>query len=384
MLTEKQISPLRGTGKVPEYKDIFPPKVSDFYDNELVTLIGEANRAIGNLNSYARIVPNPDLLIRPMLLREALASSIIEGTQATARDIVEHDAGIKLPFPLKGEALEVVNHREATRKGLSMLNNEGLPLSNRVIREMHNKLMRGGVRGRSIRPGEFRKGSNVVARGENVASIIYLPPPADRVEDLMKDFEKFLNLEHSDADILLRCAASHYQFEAIHPFGDGNGRIGRVLISLYLIKEHVLEYPLLYMSGYLLREKDLYYKKLLEVTTKEDWSSWLKFFLQGIQEQATRSRNILGEIYSLYTKYQEKVKKDIPNSIYAPQLVEQIFISPAMNTSQARRILGATHATTIRLLRDMKEIGLVTQRDTKRQRNITFYNDKLISLLEVA
>lgn len=379
MLTEEQIKSIRGKGKVPEYKNIFPPDVSEIYDNELVTLIGEANRAIGNLNSYARIVPNPDLLIGPMLLREALASSRIEGTEATARDIVQHDAGIKLSPKIKGEALEVINHRESTKLGLYLLDKKGLPLVNRVIREMHKKLMF-GVRGEKRRPGGFREGSNAVARKDDIDSIIFLPPPADKVEDLMKKFEEYLNEENSDIDTILRCAMAHYEFEAIHPFADGNGRLGRVLISLFLIKENVLEYPLLYMSGYLLRKRSSYYKSLLEITTNEDWKAWLSFFLQGVKEQALKSRAILERIYNLYKEDKKIVEENI-KSVYAVQLVEAIFMFPVITASKAYKLLKSRHYTAMNILREMTRLGLL-KTDIKQKRNIPFYNEKLIILLE--
>ncbi|XOB40088.1 MAG: Fic family protein [Candidatus Nealsonbacteria bacterium] len=382
MFTEEQIKSIRGKEIVPEYKNIFPPTLSRLYSNELVSLIGEANRAIGNLNSYARIVPNPDLLIGPMLLREALASSRIEGTEATARDIVQHDAGIKLPPKIRGEALEVINHRESTKLGLYLLDKKGLPLVNRVIKEMHKKLMF-AVRGEMRRPGEFREGSNAVARKNDIDSIIFLPPPADKVEGLMKNLEKYLNEKNSDIDTILRCAIAHYEFEAIHPFADGNGRLGRVLISLFLIKERVLEYPLLYLSGYLLREKDLYYKALLEITTQENWGLWFKFVLRGVKEQALRSRNILERIYSLYKKDKDIVENNIKKSIYAPRLVEKIFMFPVITGTQASKLLRSRHTTAMNLLKEMTKLGLLKS-DIRKKRNIPFYNERLIALLEEA
>lgn len=381
MLTEEQIKSIRGKGRFPEYTKIFPPDLSKIYDNELVALIGEANRAVGNLNSYARIVPNPDLLIGPMLLREALASSKIEGTQATARDIVQHDAGIKLPPQMKGEALEVINHRESTKLGLNLINKGGLPLCNRVIKEMHKRLVL-GVRGATRRPGEFREGSNAVATGDDIDSIIFLPPPADTVEDLMKKFEEYLNTKNSDIDTILRCALSHYEFEAIHPFADGNGRLGRVLISLFLIKEKALEYPLLYMSGYLLRERNSYYKSLREITTNEDWKSWLRFFLQGVKEQALRSRSILEKIYNLY-KEDKKIIEDNIKTVYAVRLVEKIFMFPVITASTAYKLLRSRHYTAMNILRKMTKLGLLKV-DAEKKRNIPFYNEKLIALLEEA
>jgi len=381
MLTEEQIKSIRGKNKVPEYKNIFPPVLSRFYDDELVNLATEASLAIGNLNSYAKIVPNPDLLIGPMLLREALASSRIEGTEATARDIVRHDAGIKLSPKIRGEAFEVINHRESTKLGLKLLDEKNLPLVNRVIKTMHEKLML-GVRGERRRLGSFRVGSNAIATEENnIESIIFLPPSANEVENLMKRLEAYLNEKEPAVNTILRCALAHYEFEAIHPFADGNGRLGRVLISLFLIKEKILRYPLLYMSGYLLREKELYYRALSNVTVQEDWGGWLKFFLRGVKEQALKSQVILEKIYSLYQKNKRLVEDNMKKSVYAPRLVEKTFMFPVITAPQASKLLKSSHAVAMSILKEMAALGLLKV-NSRDKRNIPFYNEKLINLLE--
>ena len=260
-----------------------------------------------------------------------------------------------------------------------MLDKQGFPLVNRIIKDIHKKLLL-NVRGEARRLGEFRIGSNAVARSEDPDSFIYLPPPADRVELLMAELEKYLNNKNSNINKIVRCAIAHYEFEAIHPFADGNGRLGRVLISLFLIKEKVLEYPLLYMSGYLLRQKDAYYKALLEITKQEDWATWLKFFLLGIKEQAIKSRAILEKIRSLYEEADKIVKEKVKKSIYARQLVIEIFKSPVITGSQVVEILHCEHPTAMTLLRKMVEIGVLNVKP-KDKRNIPFYNEKLIDLL---
>ncbi len=378
MLTFKDISSIRGTGKVPEYRDVFPPELKNYYDDRLVKLLGEAGVAIGNLNSYARIVPNPDLLIVPLLLREALSSSRIEGTQATALDIVKRDAGVELSGKIQEESLEVINHREATYLGLKLL--KRLPLVSRVTKKMHKRLLQ-EVRGDIKRPGDFREGPNVVARREAVDSIIYLPPPAKKVDELMTGLERYIN-QNANAPSLLKCAAIHYEFEAIHPFADGNGRLGRVLIPLFLLKEGVLEYPLLYISGYLLKNRDEYYNLLLKVTTDEDWKSWLLFFLRGAKEQAEKSRELLEEIYSLFRRYQDRAGKEI-KSPYIRKLVEATFTHPGITGSKAKDILGCTHNTAMSLLRELAKLDLLVE-DKNKKRDIPFYNAPLIEFLEKA
>lgn len=371
---------MQGKERVPEYKEeIFPPNLEGCYNNSLVKLLGVAGVAIGNLNSYAHIVPNPDLLIVPLLLREALSSSQIEGTQATALDIVKRDAGVELSGKMQEEALEVINHREATYLGLKLL--KELPLINRVTKKMHKRLLR-GVRGEIKRPGSFREGPNVVAKGRTIDSVIYLPPDAKRVSNLMAKLEKYINQDDDNINPLLKCAVMHYEFEAIHPFADGNGRLGRVLIPLFLLKEKVLEHPLLYTSGYLLRNREEYYELLLRITTEEDWESWLFFFLTGIKEQAEKSRKLLEKIYSLFREFQDKAAKEI-KSPYIRKLVELTFTHPGITANKAKRRLGCTHHTAISLLRELTDLDLIVE-DKSKKRGIPFYNAPLISFLEEA
>jgi len=385
MLTEEQIDKLRKEGRIPFYKNIFPPNIEGFYDGELANLVGEANRSIGNLNSGARIVPNPDLVVGPMLLREALASSEIEGTISTARDVAEEDVGLMSPRGGRSNAAEVRNHMEATRLGISLLDS-GVPIITRSIKSMHETLLT-GVRGQEHRPGNFREWSNVVAPPDvkesgELEKIIYIPPKATEISQLMSNFDTFLNSESPNLDLLLKCSLIHYEFEAIHPFLDGNGRIGRVLISLYLIQEGVLEYPLLYMSGFLLRNKDEYYRLLLRVTTKEDWPAWFKFFLIGVKEQAQRSRKILESIRDLYEKHRKLAKVNIKSG-HVEEFVKLYFTSPVVTANIVKGRLGVQHATAMNLLQKATELGLLSKNDRKK-RSVPFYNHSLISLLDQA
>jgi len=384
MIQEEDIAKIRGKGVVPEFQfNRFPPSFDNIYTAEIVKLVADANREIGNLNSYAKIVPNPDLLIAPLLLREALDSSKIEGTRATARDIVEKEAGVELPFQLAGEALEVINHREAIKLGIKMMSSDNMPLVNRVINRMHVQLLN-GVRGSTHRLGEFRQGSNVVATREDINSVIYLPPEAKYVEKLMRELESYMNVENPKEAAILRCAALHYEFEAVHPFADGNGRLGRVLIPLYLIKENILEYPFLYLSGYLLNRRQSYYEHLLNITISENWISWIKFFLEAVVIQAKKSKELLDKIYSLYKEYEEHAENEI-KSHYIHKIVEQTFRYPVITTSllqEAMPILGRPDTAMVNL-RKLANIGLLRE-DVTKKRDIPFYNEALIKLLEEA
>lgn len=375
MLSEKEIQELKK--KVPTYRPLFPPRVDNLYDNKLVKLLGEANRAIGNLNSSKKIIPNPDLLVGPVLLKEALASSKIEGTQTTIRDVVKEEANIAFKDELdQVQAREVVNHMMATRHALRLIG--GVPLSSRLLKNMHSILMH-NVRGSHKTIGDFRIGNNAIEKNDN---IIYIPPDPTQINDLITHLEKYLNDPNLEDqyDPLLRAAIVHYQFEAIHPFADGNGRLGRVLISLQLIKEDVLRYPVLYLSGYLLRERKNYDECLLGVTTHGNWKEWIEFFLEGIKEQAIKSEEIVDKIYNLYEHSKEKAKNSI-KSTNITDLVTLTFTKRAITANDATERLKISHTASLELLRKLAKLNLL-KANPNDKRNIHFINEPLISLLE--
>jgi len=375
VLTENEIKELKA--KVPCFRDIFPPDISGVYDNDLVKLLGEANRAIGNLNSSEKIIPNPDLLVGPVLLKEALASSEIEGTRTTIRDVVQEEANIIIEDEYeRSQAREVVNHIKTTRFALD--NVEKLSLSSRLFKEMHRVLMY-KVRGERKTVGDFRIGLNAVEREDK---IVYIPPEATRVSGLFSDLEKYINVPQlpQKYDPLLRAAITHYQFEAIHPFADGNGRLGRVLISLQLIQEQVLRYPVLYLSGFLLREKRKYDDCLLKVTTDGDWKGWIVFFLEGVKEQATRSEEIVDKIYQLYGNTREHAKSAI-RSPNIDDLITLIFTKKTITANDVVENLGLSHTASMDLLRKLETIKILSVKP-ENQRNIHFLNEPLIHLLE--
>jgi len=375
MLTEDQIKILKKT--TPSYdKNIFPPTTNKLFDDELVGLIGQANRAIGNLNSYARIIPNPDLLIWPLLLNEALASSKIEGTQASIKDILNKEANLKT----KAEDIdiqEVINHREATKLGLKLL--DTLPIANRLIKLTHKRLMDGIVRGSEKRSGEYRQGQNAIGREIEPIDIRYFPPDPLELDNLMHRLEIYINAETIKYDKLVSCAIMHYEFEAIHPFADGNGRIGRLLITLYLLKEGVLKYPLIYPSGYFLHFKEEYDLRLLEVSTKNEWSEWIKFFLKALIEQANKSEILINKIDRLYQESKEKVRLN-SQSQHSQKLLEIVFTTPIVKAVDISKKLKTKHRTSIMLLRKLAELEILKY-DTNKKKNIIFKNQKLIELL---
>ena len=259
--------------------DPLPPRLD--WTPDLVRALSEADQLVGRLAGEASGLPNPHLFIRPFLAREAVLSSKIEGTQATLGELLAADAGIAVdrsPADLR----EVGNYVVAMEHGLRRLRT--LPLSLRLVRELHQKLMR-GVRGDVATPGDFRRSQNWVGpAGAGPARATYVPPPPDALMDCLGAWEKFLH--DRSLPPLAQAALAHYQFEAIHPFLDGNGRVGRLLIILFLIERKVLPAPLLYLSAFFEATRDQYYARLLAVTMTGDWEAWLRYFLLGTARMA--------------------------------------------------------------------------------------------------
>lgn len=373
MLTESEIQKIRKN--TPSYKRIFPPRTEGLFSDELVGLVGEANREIGNLNSYARIIPNADLLIWPLLLKESLASSKIEGTHASVKDVLKKEANIRTVSSAV-DVQEVVNYREATKLGWKMI--ETMPISGRMLKDIHRRLMQGEVRGKEKRIGEYRVGQNAI--GKDKEHLKFIPPPPQEVPELMGDLEKYINDKKLAYDKLVRSALMHYEFEAVHPFADGNGRVGRVLMILYLLKENALKYPLIYPSSYFLRHKVEYETRLLNITTKGDWRGWLIFFMKAIIEQSLASARLIENIDALYQGSLETARLRTQSN-HAAKLIEIVFQKPIIEAPIAARMLGVEHATAMSLLRRFVHVGILTV-DKGKKKNIPFYNSRLINLLE--
>lgn len=319
--------------------DPLPPPLA--YEGRTLGLIEEANRALGYLHGSAQISPNPHMLIRVFQQREALLSSRIEGTVADAQDLLLAD--IAKPETLPQNVLEVYNYVDALNYGLSQL--EKLPVSLRMIRELHKRLLH-GVRGQQNRLGEFRDVPNYVGKPGGFQNARYIPPPVAEMHSALNLFEKFVH-EESQIPALVRLALIHYQFEAIHPFRDGNGRIGRLLISLLLCSWRLLPKPLLYLSAYLDKYRDEYFDHLSEVSRRGAWNDWIAFFLQGVAEQAHDAVDRSRKLLDLRTEYHAKMHAG-RSSAKTIQLIDHLFVLPVMTVPLAQKTLhmsypGAEH-----------------------------------------
>lgn len=315
-------------------------------------LLGEAEAALGQLAGVGRLLPNPHLLIRPYVLREALSSTRIEGTQASMTDVFELDALGGTPSP---DLEEVLGYVDALEWGLGRL--AELPLSTRLVREMHARLL-AGVRGRERMPGELRTSQNWIgAAGSTIETARFVPPPPGELPGLLADWERFAH-EESDLPLLVQNALLHYQLETLHPFLDGNGRIGRLLIVFFLVARERLTEPLLYVSSYFESNRDAYYEALQTVRETGDAIPWIDLFLRAVHTQATDAVARAGRILELRERYRQAASGI--GSSNAIALVDLVCESPIVTARLVGERLGVTRPTALRLLERLEEVGVLT------------------------
>lgn len=313
-------------------------------DIEVVRALSEADRGVGELVGLGRMLPNPQLLLRPFVRREAVLSSRIEGTRANVRDVYAFEAGqLRRPevawAPDEADVHEVANYVIALEYGLERL--ATLPVSLRLVRELHHHLME-GVRGEHATPGEFRRSQNWIGPpGSSLANASYVPPPVAEMHEALDLLERFLHTE-GELPPLVRLALMHYQFEAIHPFLDGNGRIGRLLIVLLLADWGLLPSPLLYLSAYFERERDTYLDLLRRVSERGAWRDWLLFFLRGVAEQARDAVTRAQRLQDVREGWRVLLTQG-RSSATLLRLAEALFETPVISIPQAAQTLGITY-----------------------------------------
>lgn len=353
-----------------------PPKIDLTWD--LVSTISTTDRALSELAGVARTLPNPHLLINPFIRREAVLSSKIEGTQASLSDLLMFEgAGQKISDTQHSDVQEVMNYVNALELGLDRL--KKLPVSIRLINEMH-KLLMTGVRGDNLSPGEFRKIQNWIGPPNAIKqNATYVPPPIPEMKQAMSELEKFIHAK-TNLPPLIRLALIHYQFEAIHPYIDGNGRIGRLLITLMLCADELLPQPLLYLSAYIEHHRRKYYQLLLDVSQKGAWSEWINFFLQGVTEQSLdaikRSRLLL----DLQQQYREKMQAT-RSSTLTLKLIDKLFAQPVMTVNHVGHLLDITPRAAQLNVNKLVEAGILEE-TTGRQRNRIFIAPEVVRIVE--
>lgn len=341
-----------------KYKSFEPVPVNHDWvweDATINALLESANRALGELNAFSLIVPDIDLFIQMHVVKEAQTSSRIEGTQTGVGEALLPEEQIQ---PEKRDDWrEVRNYIDAVNMAIAKL--AKLPLSNRLLKEAHALLMR-GVRGEHKQPGEFRNSQNWIG-GSGPSDAVFVPPHQSGVPELMGDLEKFWHNQRITVPHLVRVAISHYQFETIHPFSDGNGRIGRLLIPLYLVSHGLLEKPSLYLSDFFERHRPQYYDALMRVRVSNDLIHWVRFFLQGVTETATKGRRAFQEILTLRTEVEHALLdlgKRAPNAKLALNL---LYRQPVVSAGDLEKALAVSTPTANALIRDFQRLGILTE-----------------------
>lgn len=332
----------------------------------MVSLLSQADQRLGRLDGVTQILPNPDLFVAMYVRREAVLSSQIEGTQSTLDDLLAYE--LDLPASnLPGDVEEVVNYVAAMNYGLRRL--ADFPLSLRLIREIHAELMQ-GVRGGDRFPGEFRRSQNWIGSpGATLASATFVPPPVDAMHQALTNLERYLH-DDDGTPALVHAAIAHAQFETIHPFLYGNGRVGRLLVTFLLCHQGVLHRPLLYLSHYLKEHRQEYYDLLSGVRSEGDWEAWVRFFLAGVATTADEATKTAKAINALRENTQACVA-DLRLGRYAPKLIDLLFVRPLLNINLVRHDLGVAFETARRLVERLVATE-VLEETTGRQRGRVF------------
>lgn len=351
-----------------------PPDPAIQLGPDILVQLSHADQALGRLDGQTQTLPNPELFVAMYVRREAVLSSQIEGTQSSLDDILDYEldpTGRELPPDVD----EVVNYVRAMNYGLERLS--ALPLSLRLIREIHRELL-AGVRGAERSPGEFRTTQNWIGpKGAPLSKAAFVPPPVEEMHPGLAAFERFLH-EERELPILIHCALAHAQFETIHPFLDGNGRVGRLLITFLLCFRGVLHRPMLYLSHYLLRNRSEYYDRLMAIREQGDWEAWIKFFLRAVGETAEEATSTSNAIVELRERHRSLVQEHRLGS-NGLRMLDLLFQRPLINVKLIANAMGVTFATANKLVGEFEQMRLLEE-TTGGERNRRFRYAPYLSL----
>ena len=365
----------------PHIPEKLPIELSkSLYDCEIIKLISKANNAMGAYRGFLINTINPMLLISPLVSQEAVLSSKLEGTHATIEDFINYDAGNEVSVS-KDEMQEVMNYRSALYFALGKMSTisddseEGrhkLPLSVRLIKEMH-KILLDNVRGQNKSPGEFKTEQNYIG---NSAEITFTPLPPELTQEYMANFEQYIHFD--EVDLLVQAALIHCQFEMIHPFKDGNGRIGRLLIPLFLYYREMLPVPTFYMSAYFEKDRTMYLEKLSAVSQKNDYATWIKYFLEGVIQQAEINTLKAKALLDRYNEFKDICISGM-SSKYAIPLLDEIFQRPAFKAKQIQEVIPGSKGTLYNMLDEFVARGILRKDD--KARNATYFCPAILSII---
>lgn len=351
-----------------------PPKPEIEYDETMAALLVKSNNAVAKLNAISTRLPSVPLFVSMYVRKEALLSSQIEGTQATIDDILDPN----IEHNINQNITDVLNYIKAADFATARLTE--LPICNRLLLETHKVLLE-DVRGSEKNPGEFRRSQNWIgAQGSSLKTARYIPPNVEDMENAMSDLEKYINAVDT-TDTLIRIALIHYQFETIHPFLDGNGRIGRLMINLFLSQEGLLRLPTLYISYFLKRNRIEYYDRLTDVREKGSFEGWVKFFLQGIYESAEDAIESIDKITALYEKNKAVVSKnDKTKSNSMERIFEYLQHSPIIDTRKTAEHLKLSYNTAAAAIKNLETLSIL-QQSSSGQRNKTYSYEDYLAIL---
>ena len=351
-----------------------PPDLS--YSGELVSILSSADQALGRLGAIGRFLPNPHLLIRPFVSQEAVLSSRIEGTVTRLDQLLFYEAGVTEQAP-SDDLTEVANYVEALDLGLKYLA-DGVPLGLYVLKQVHHRLMQ-GVRGERKRPGQFRDCVVLLGRSSDPRLAQFIPPDPIMIQPLLEDLERYVQNPHA-APIVVQLAVAHYQFETIHPFMDGNGRLGRLLITLMLCARGVLTQPLLYLSAYLERHDDEYRDRMLAVSQRGEWGEWVRFVALGVAEQADDAADRARRLLELWQEYRKLAQdNNRPSAVLA--LIDKLFAAPALTVNGAKEVMGVAYPTANRHVKWLEAQGILVEQPANGGRNRVYVAPKLFELI---
>lgn len=339
-----------------QYQGEFPPKNIDL--GAVVALIGRANAALSRYDGLLESLINPEVMLSPLVMKEAELSSRIEGTIATANEVYQQQAGEKFEPGKDADIQEILNYRSTLRIAGQKLG--ASPLSLHMLRQMHENLMQ-GVRGQDKNPGRFRETQNWIGpRGCTIDKATYIPPSPVVLQELLEQFIEFSNSLDESLDPIVQAGLIHAQFELIHPFDDGNGRIGRILIPLFLVRRGSIVSPSLYISGYLETNRDMYYQCLENISKEGDWLGWIKFFLEAVVSQSESNLVLVRNIINLY----ERTKREVSDLLHTDQaiyIVDMLFDTPVFRANELHKRLNIQRQRAAQYLRSLKGAGIVVE-----------------------
>jgi Fic family protein len=358
------------------YPDALPPEPEISFEGELGLLLSKADQALGAINTIASVLPNPELLVGMFIQKEALLSSQIEGTQSSLVDVL----GVEEDQEPTVDVGEVVNYVNAMHYGLNRLRKDEFPMSLRLLRELHGVLMQQVRGGKSaLTPGEFRTSQNWIG-GSNLQNARYVPPPVEEMKDALGKLEAYMH--HDDTlPVLVKCALIHYQFETIHPFNDGNGRLGRLLITFFLVWRNVLDEPMLYLSAYLKTHQQEYYDRLTQVRVDGNFEAWVRFFLEGV---VTVSEQVINTTRRLQRLEREDTDRLIqsPAGLNGLLLMRLLMRQPVVRVKDVQHALSISYNNANAVIARAGELGILEKTSSVRRNRKFMYREYVAILAE--